>query len=342
MLFSCGDQSSFLETIPLLKTKFYVKDKQVYASLVDSEMKEYRSFTSDLGSIAIDFLYCTHFEQIVNFLRVSEEIVRSIKENNDVQHQWSYFERFIVFLFHDGNIHPFYYPLFVNIANAFRFNMHDAAGVPLSDDFFAQQGISLVDLKQRVSALLSAHDAIEEQGDILSCYYQSAFQQPLPITNLQAEFVSTPNQNPEMVMVISPNTADEIWNYLLTSLVAAGMRFKRCENCKRFFATTGRGNPKFCERIIPGKGKSCRQVMPKLNFNSKADKDPAVWLYNRAYKTMYSRVSTGNTPKEMFHEWAKRARTQRDACTNGEITAEEYSAWLCTNGLMIDYFKDAR
>ena len=342
MLFSCGDQSSFLETIPLLKTKFYVKDKQVYASLVDSEMKEYRSFTSDLGSIAIDFLYCTHFEQIVNFLRVSEEIVRSIKENNDVQHQWSYFERFIFFLFHDGNVHPFYYPLFVNIANAFRFNMHDVAGVPLSDDFFAQQGVALVALKQRVSALLSAHDAIEEQGDILSCYYQSAFQQPLPITNLQAEFVSTPNQNPEMVMVISPNTADEIWNYLLTSLVAAGMRFKRCENCKRFFATTGRGNPKFCERIIPEKGKSCRQVMPKLNFNSKADKDPAVWLYNRAYKTMYSRVSTGNMAKEIFHEWAKRARTQRDACTNGEITAEEYSAWLCTNGLMIDYFKDAR
>ena len=80
--------------------------------------------------------------------------------------------------------------------------------------------------------------------------------------------------------------------------------------------------------------------MPKLNFNSKGEKDPAVWLYNRAYKTMYSRVGAGTFPKESFKEWAKRARTQRDACSRGEITPEIYSAWLSDNGLMIDYLKD--
>ena len=90
------------------------------------------------------------------------------------------------------------------------------------------------------------------------------------------------------------------------------------------------------------KGKSCRQLMPKLNFNSKAEKDPAVWLYNRAYKTMYSRVSTGVMKKDMFQEWAKRARQQRDACSRGDILPETYSAWLCDNGLFIDYLKESK
>lgn len=337
-----GHDSSFLSFIPQLTPRFFAKDKQVFAYLVGPSGEPFSSYTSELGTLAIDFLYDPLFEQIVGFLGASAELVSKINNGIDVSAQWTCFEIFIRTLYNDRRMHPFYYPLFVNTANAFRLGMCDAAGAPLGEDYFVRQGEALVELKQRVLSLLDAQDAVEDLSAVVHCYHQAAFQSPLPITNLYAEFVSVHDESPEMVMVVLPQTPLEMWNYLLPAYAVAGMRFKRCENCRRFFATTGRGNPKFCERIIEGTDKSCRQLMPKLNFNSKAEKDPAIWLYNRAYKTMYSRVSTGAMKKDMFQEWARRARQQRDSCSRGEIPPETYSAWLCDNGLFIDYLKESK
>ena len=337
-----GHDTSFLSSIPQLTPRFFAKDKQVFAYLMNPNGEQFASYSSDLGALAIDFLYDPLFEQIVGFLGASAELVSKINNGIDVSAQWTCFEIFIRTLYNDGRMHPFYYPLFVNTANAFRLGMCDAACALLREDYFVQQGNALVELKQRMLALLDAQDAIEDLSEVVHCYHQTAFQSPLPIANLQAEFVAVHDRRPELVMVVLPQTPLEMWNYLLPAYVVAGMRFKRCENCRRFFSTTGRGNPKFCERIIEGTDKSCRQLMPKLNFNSKAEKNPAIWLYNRAYKTMYSRVSTGAMKKDMFQEWARRARQQRDACSRGELPPEMYSAWLCDNGLFIDYLKDSK
>lgn len=337
-----GNDTSFLSSIPLLTPKFFVQNKQAFAALVTSDEKQFASYSSDLGAVAIDFLYDPQFDRITGFLDVSTELVSNINNGIDIQKQWTLFEIFVRELYNDGNMHPFYYPLFVDVANAFRFRIHDAAGIPLREDIFALHGDALLTIKQRISALLDAQDRIEDPCEIIRCYHEAAFHSPLPIPNLQAEIISLPGQSPELAMVILPQSPEEIWNYLLPAYTMVGMRFKRCENCKRFFATTGRGNPKFCERIIEGTGKTCRQVMPKLNFYSKGETDPAVWLYNRAYKTMYSRVSVGSMKKDMFQEWAKRARQQRDACSKGEITPESYSAWLRDNGLHIDYLKNSK
>lgn len=336
-----GNDTSFLSSIPPLATQFFVHSKQAHAYLVDPNGKHFASRICEPGSIAIDFLYDSLFEQVTNFLAESSDIVYKINSGIDVQKQWTYFEIFNRVLFNNGHMHPFYYPLFVDVSNAFRLGMSDADGTPLREDFFVQKGEALAALKHRVAALLDAQDDIEDLSQVVPCYHQNAFQSPLPLPNLQAEFIVTSEQNTELVMVSLPQSPEEIWNYLLPTYAILGIRFKRCEHCKRFFATTGRGNPKFCERIIEGTGKSCRQVMPKQNFNNKGKTDPAVWLYTRAYKTMYSRVSNGAMQKDMFHEWAKRARDQRDACSLGQITPEAYSAWLCKNGLHIDYLKES-
>ena len=331
-----GDDVSFLQTIPALTAKITAKERGVSCVLESHKSEQYLAKKFDLGEVAINFLYDPFFEQIIGFLDVSVELVSGIKMGD--HSLWTRFSAFAEMLFNEGNMHPFYYPVFIYVANAFRLGMRNAAGELLDDVFFVRQADELKNLKERVSAMLDAQDAVTDISDVIKCYRRIAFAHPLPILNVQGQLLAT--EDPELVMVLCPQEPGEIWNYLLLYYVSAGMRFKRCENCKRFFATTGRGNPKFCERIIEGTGKTCRQLMPKLNFNSKGDKDPAVFLYNRAYKTMYSRVTSKTMTKEMFKEWAKRAREKRDACTNGQITPETYSTWLCDNGLFIDYLKD--
>lgn len=328
-----SNDTTFLESIPHLTPKLFVKNKLAFASLVKPDMENFASYSADIGDVAINFLYDPLFEQIVGFLEVSKELVSQIKRGE--AERWTKFSAFAYVMFNNGNMHPFYYPLFIQTANVFHYGMCDATGAPLPDDFFVRRAFALKELKQQISTLLDAQDKIKDVSQVVSCYHQVAFQSPVTLSSVQADFI-----NGDLVIAIQPQTPIDMWNYLLPMYVSAGMRFKRCDNCKRFFASTGRGNPKFCERIIEGKGKSCRQLMPKLNFNSKADKDPAVYLYNRAYKTMYSRVTSGTMEKEMFQQWAVRAREKRDACTLGEITPETYSTWLYDNGLFIDYLKD--
>ena len=108
----------------------------------------------------------------------------------------------------------------------------------------------------------------------------------------------------------------------------------------RYFVTTSQSNARFCEHRSEETGRTCRQLMPKVHLLEKSKQDPAEWLYNRAYKTMYSRVTSGAISKGMYKEWSKAARAKRNECSKGLLTPEEYSSWLCDNGLFIDYLKE--
>ena len=339
-------KSEYIRSISELTAKVYIKDRVEYYTLTNQNGTVVSDYKSELGNTAVEFLYDTLFEQVIGFLQVSESIVSNIKQGIDAENNLKHLDLFAQNLHAEDKLHPFYYPLFAEVIGAYQREMCDDQGIPLPDDHFVQIGKQLEQCKQKLQDLLEAQDEVLDSEASNECYRRKAFSAPLPIPNLQAEMMPAESEQEEkasfdIVMVLLPKTLEEVWNYLLANYVHYGLRFKRCENCRRFFATTGRGNPKFCERLIPGMGKSCRQVMPKLNFNSKGEKDPAVWLYNRAYKTMYSRVTAGTFPKESFKEWSKRARTARDQCSRGEMSAEDYSAWLFSNGLFIDYLKES-
>lgn len=341
-----GTDPMFLKSTPEVVAKVYVKNRTEFYELADQNGKAFLSCTYDLGGSVVDALYDPSFEQVTGFLQVSESIVSNIKQGIDAEKEWRHFDVLAGNLYDKDSMHPMYYPLFAEVISAYKHGMCDEQGRPLPDDHFVQIGAQLERFKQRLQELLDAQDETLDGEAANDCYKRKAFSKSLPIKNLQVEMLPIVSAQDgkatfEIVAALFPESLDDFWAYLLANYAFCGVRFKRCENCKRFFATTGRGNPKFCERMIEGKGKTCRQLMPKLNFNSKAEKDPAVWLYNRAYKTMYSRVTAGTLPKENFKEWAKIARVARDECSRGEMSAEDYSAWLCNNGLFIDYLKES-
>ena len=336
----------FMKSLSELTAKVYIKDRVEHYTLTNQNGTVVSVYKSELGNTVVEFLYDTLYEQVKGFLQASEPIVSNIKQGINTEEEWKHFDLLAQNLHAENKLHPFYYPLFVEVVGAYQRGMCDEQGRPLRDDHFVQIGKQLERFMQKLQDLMNAQDEVLDSEASSECYRRKVFSAPLPIRNLQYEMMPAESEQDvktsfDIVMVLLPKTAEEVWNYLLANYVHYGLRFKRCENCKRFFATTGRGNPKFCERLIPGMGKSCRQVMPKLNFNSKGEKDPAVWLYNRAYKTMYSRVTVGTFPKESFKEWSKRARTARDQCSRGEMSAEDYSAWLSSNGLFIDYLKES-
>lgn len=333
------DDVDYLRSCSAVSVRMFVENRLEHYLIVEEDDTQKHLFSTvlEIGNAAVSFLYDPIFESVVGFLQESKKIVAEIKGSNAANEQWSYFNRLLLNLSYGGVMHPFYYPLYSAIILAYHNGMRDSNGEILPDDYFQRFGYELVEVKRKVSELLCVHDSLAEAQDTIECYRKTGFFAPVPIHNINAEM----KPSGELRFSLMPNGLEEMWNYLLVCYTTASIRFKRCDNCKRFFATTGRGNPKFCERIIAGMGKSCRQAMPKLNFNSKAEQDPAVWLYNRAYKTMYSRVGRGNCTKEMFKEWAKRARVKRDECSREEISAEEYSAWLSSNGLFIDYLKDS-
>jgi len=51
-------------------------------------------------------------------------------------------------------------------------------------------------------------------------------------------------------------------------------------------------------------------------------------LYNKHYKTRFSRIRAGKISREVFQEWAAKAREYRDKVTSGEMALEEFEDWL--------------
>lgn len=335
----------FLKLIPEVAAKVYVRNRAECYELADQNDKVFLSCTYDLGGSVVDVLYDPFFDQVAGFLQVSASMVSNIKQGINSEQEWKHFNVFADNLYNEKAMHPLYYPLFAELISAYKYGMCDEQGRPLPDDYFVQLGVQLERFKERAQQLLGDQDEMLDGEAVYNRYQRTELSKLRSIKNLQVQMrPGAPTKDGaatfEIMTVLLPETLDDLWTYLLVNYIYAGIQFRRCDNCKRFFATDGRGSPKFCDRIIEGRGRSCRQVMPKLNFNSKTEKDPALWLYNRAYKTMYSRVVAGTLPKENFKEWAKRARVARDECSRGEMSAEGYSTWLCNNGLFIDYLKE--
>ena len=129
-------------------------------------------------------------------------------------------------------------------------------------------------------------------------------------------------------VLLQPEMPMDIWSYLLPEYLGSNLLFRRCNNCQRFFVSTGVGNPKYCDRIVEGTNKTCRLLMAKEKAHTKNTTNPINVLFNRTYKTMYSRVSAGKLDKEVFALWAKDAREVREKCEIGELPLETFAEWL--------------
>lgn len=331
-----------------LDVKVYVIDKTEYFSLVYRDQpieNSLRTIKLNLGESMVNFLYDASFNVITSFLTEnSEPIMKSIKEAPEKDASWRPWYNYADEICQNKNIHPYYLLLLKEIVNLYKFVEREKKTDTLRDDHFKTIGYSFVSTHNKITSLLGLFEQKKDMYKVVQSALDTGILDVHSSLIMRTETMSKNSETSKIpvkfLSVVSAQMPVDFWYYLTPKYLETNLWYKRCENCKRYFVTTQQSNARFCEHILVGSDKSCRQLMPKINLKLKAQENPADWLFNRAYKTMYSRVSSGNISKAAYKEWSKEARAKRNECTKGLMTPEEYSTWLCDSGLFIDYFKD--
>jgi len=131
-----------------------------------------------------------------------------------------------------------------------------------------------------------------------------------------------------IVEVLHPKSIIDIVDYFLREIIRREIGFKVCKSCGKYFAATAHGNTEFCNRIFQDTGKTCRDIGSLTKWREKVAESPAMMLYNKHYKTRFSRIRAGKITREVFQEWAAIARDYRDKVTNDEMLLDEFEDWL--------------
>ena len=133
----------------------------------------------------------------------------------------------------------------------------------------------------------------------------------------------------EMTPIMFPlKTADDIIRFDLMQMFAKGLEFRPCRCCGRHFVPDGRSDSQYCDRPIFGQFRTCEDVGALKVFAESHENDPIHKAYIKAYRRMDSRKRSKLITEEEFKEFGKTARAERQRCYDGEITLEQFQAWL--------------
>lgn len=109
-------------------------------------------------------------------------------------------------------------------------------------------------------------------------------------------------------------------------MINANIMIKKCKNCGKYFIVNDR-KKSYCDRVYKS-GKSCSSIGPRRSFQKKMEDDPALTLYNRAYKTHHARVRNKKMSMENFSSWSKEAKERLEKVRNGELDIDIFQKWL--------------
>ena len=121
---------------------------------------------------------------------------------------------------------------------------------------------------------------------------------------------------------------DDLIRYELFLLLTQGKGYRICKNCGRPFIPSGRSDILYCDRIMKGAKRPCREIGANLAERRKAASDPVWKAYRTAYQRLHKRVELGYMEDEAFVEWRNEATRKRDLCLAGGLDRVEFIAWI--------------
>jgi len=116
-----------------------------------------------------------------------------------------------------------------------------------------------------------------------------------------------------------------------SKLLEGGSRFQKCKRCGRYFLTKGDYHGQYCERVVPGEGRTCQQLAAQETYQNKLKDNGgknALNIYQKYYKRYFARVKAGSLKKERFKQWQYEAVQKRDDCLGGKLNVDEFATWL--------------
>lgn len=132
----------------------------------------------------------------------------------------------------------------------------------------------------------------------------------------------------EIVPVLYSGNILEIIEFALRTCVEQEITVRRCKNCGRYFAQTGRVSTEYCSRP-PAEGQAvCREFGAYQQWTLKQENDPIFKVYRREYKRRFAWIKAGRITAEVFYAWSKQAREKHKECEKGHLSLEEFQAWL--------------
>lgn len=128
--------------------------------------------------------------------------------------------------------------------------------------------------------------------------------------------------------VLYANTVADMISFSLQTCVERSITVRRCKNCGRYFAQTGRISAEYCDRTPLDGQSSCRAMGAFQQWTLKQADDPVFKVYRREYKRRFAWIKAGRISDSEFYAWSEQAREQKKKCDEGIITAEDFQRWL--------------
>lgn len=174
---------------------------------------------------------------------------------------------------------------------------------------------------------------LESQNQLKSSYINTNFNVHLmPIGTHKSDHTDIVNRivvdNVDVREVYDINSVTDWFRYEFISLFKGNISYKKCSCCGRFFIPSGRSDSEYCDRINPEYNRLCKEIGATLTFTKRHENDAIHQAYTRAYRRMDSRKRSMYLSKKEFTEWSKTAREKRKLCEDGEISFDEFQAWL--------------
>lgn len=128
--------------------------------------------------------------------------------------------------------------------------------------------------------------------------------------------------------VVDTESPEHFVQFVLAEYIRRNLRFRTCKFCGRYFGITGNTRIEFCDRLIDGSKKTCKEMGSVRLYDKRVLENPALREYKRSYKAHNARIRYGLMTKDEFRAWSKEARQKRDACLAGQLSLEEFVIWL--------------
>lgn len=110
------------------------------------------------------------------------------------------------------------------------------------------------------------------------------------------------------------------------SMIQSGIIIKKCKNCNRYFVVTNR-KMEYCNRIVKGNIR-CSDIGSKRTFEKKKNEEPALKIYDRAYKTHYARYMKKKITWPEFESWVSEAKGKLAQVRSGELDISDFQQWI--------------
>ena len=127
---------------------------------------------------------------------------------------------------------------------------------------------------------------------------------------------------------LNTERAEDFTQFILAEYTRRDLRFRVCKFCGRYFGIMGNTRLEFCDRLIDGSTKTCKEMGSLRLYEKRKLEEPAIKEYKRSYKAHNARIRYGLMTREEFNTWSQEARRKRDDCVAGKLSLEEFVAWL--------------